>query len=179
MKTALLVLGLAVAFFGVGLALTRFVFPRPADAEAAEAGAEAQCADDSTGVAPLAADLDAMRVRLAQAEARADSLRRVIDARQETTEGTRADVAELAVTVAKMEGDGLAAVVQRLDGRSFVRLYEASSGRNRGRLLGALTPAQAAAFVRHQIPGGAAAPPPAKSPAAPASAAPDTTTAPR
>ena len=176
MKTALVTLGLAVALFGAGLAVTRFVLAPPADAEAAEALAEVRCDGDSTGVAPLAADLDAMRVRLAQAEARADSLRRVIDARQETAESTRADAAELAATVAKMEGEGLAAVVQRLDGRSFVRLYEASSGRNRGRLLSALTPAQAAAFVRHQLPGGAAAPPPAREQAAPA---PDSTTAPR
>ena len=110
-------------------------------------------------MAPLAADLDAMQARLVAAEARADSLRRVIAARHESEAADQGEAADLAKTLATMEGDDLDAVVQRLDGRSFVRLYQATSSRNRSRLLGALTPAQAAAFVRHQLPGGAAAPP--------------------
>ena len=172
MKTALVTLALAVAFFGVGLGLTRLVSSRPADAEAAEA--EVRCADGDVGT--VAADLDAMRARLVRAEARADSLRRVIDRRATAAEGGRADAAELGATLAKLEGDDLAAVVQRLDGRSFVRLYQAASGRTRSRLLDALTPAQAAAFVRHQLPGGAAAPALAPAPAPPSA---DSTTATR
>ena len=177
MKTALVTLALAVAFFGIGLGITRFVSSRPADAEAAEA--EVRCADGGD-VGTVAADLGAMRARLVRAEARADSLRRVLDRRATAADGERADAAELGATLAKLEGDDLAAVVQRLDGRSFVRLYQAASGRTRGRLLDALTPAQAAAFVRHQLPGGAAAhtaaPAAAKTAAPPAA---DSTTATR
>lgn len=145
---------LGAAGFGVSRALQG---QKSAEAEAAEAVAEARC--EPGDVAPLAADLDAVQARLVAAEARADSLSRVIAARQDTEASDQGEAADLAKTLATMEGDALEAVVQRLDGRSFVRLYEATSSRNRSRLLSALTPAQAAAFLRHQLPGGAAARP--------------------
>ena len=70
-------------------------------------------------------------------------------------EADAARATELATTLTKLDDEALGAIVQRLDGASFVTLYRATSSRNQIRLLGALTPAQAAAFVRHQLPGGA------------------------
>ena len=157
MKTALLTLGLTAVFLGIGLAILKMTAaPPPVEAppeNAVAAGGEA-CTPDSAA-ASVAADLAAMQSRLDAAEARADSLRTVMDAHQETAGLAQADAAELAATLTRMEDEALRGIVQRLDGRSFVKLYTAASSRNQSRLLGALTPAQAAAFVRTQLPGGA------------------------
>lgn len=165
MKTALLTIGLTVVFFGIGIVVMRVVTKTPADEATVEAsGAPADsttarnAAADSADVEGLADELAQMQHRLAEAEARADSLRRVMAERQEADETAETSAAELATTLTKMEDESLAAIVQRLDGRSFVKLYEAASSRNRGRLLDALTPTQAAAFVRHQLPGGSTVP---------------------
>ena len=156
MKMALTTLVLTAAFLGAGLGVLKAMAPAAPEADAAPAGEEATagCAPDSATVAPLAADLDAMQARLDAAIARGDSLRRIMDLHQETADAARTDAAELASTLTKMEDEALRSIVQKLDGRSFVTLYAAASGRNQGRLLGALTSAQAAAFVRTQLPGG-------------------------
>ncbi|WP_412061184.1 hypothetical protein [Rubrivirga sp. IMCC45206] len=163
MKTLLLTVGLTGMFFAVGVLFLKGGLPGQS--------ADAETPPDSSAAGPAAADpvdaladeLAVLQRRLAHAESQADSLRRVIDERDvavsaEDAEATAAAAqvtTELATTLAKMDDDPLAAVVQRLDGRSFVRLYDAASARNRGRLLDALTPAQAAAFVRHRLPGAA------------------------
>ena len=157
MKMALTTLALTVLFLGAGLGVLKMTAPAAPEADATAASpatAASSCAPDSASVAPLAADLDAMQARLHAAEARGDSLRRVMDAHQETAAAARTDAAELASTLTKMEDEALRSIVQKLDGRSFVKLYAAASGRNQGRLLGALTATQAAAFVRTQLPGG-------------------------
>ena len=153
MKTALITLGLTAVFFGSGVVAMKMLAP-PAETsltdEASIADSTATsgvaCAPDSATVAPLAADVQEMQDRLARAEAQADSLRRVMGEHQE------------AATLTRREDEALQGIVQRLDGRSFVKLYHAATSRNQGRLLGALTPAQAAAFVRTQLPGGRSAP---------------------
>ena len=157
MKTALITLGLTIVFLGAGLGVLKMMAPAApddADADAAREASAAACAPDSATVAPLAADLDAMQARLDAAVARGDSLRRIMDTHQQTADAARTDAAELASTLTKMEDEALRSIVQKLDGRSFVKLYAATSSRNQGRLLGALTAAQAAAFVRTQLPGG-------------------------
>lgn len=166
MKTAVITLVLTAVFFGIGIVALKMLAPptegTTTDEIAANATADslgtAACAPDSATVAPLAADVEAMQERLAIAEAQADSLRRVMSEHQETATLAQTDAAELAATLTRMEDDALKGIVQRLDGRSFVKLYTAASSRNQGRLLGALTPAQAASFVRTQLPGGRAAP---------------------
>lgn len=157
MRTALLTIGLTGVFFAVGLFVLRHVSADAAEPEPTEAVADAVAADPDE-VAGLAAELAEMQGQLAAAESRADSLRTVIENRQDQEAASTTTAAELATTVTKLDDDALGEVVQRLDGRSFVRLYQAASSRNRTRLLDALTPAQAAAFVRHQLPGGASAP---------------------
>ncbi len=159
MKTALLTLGLTAVFFGAGIAAMRMMAPEPAaDAEAAAVAAADSTQADSASVAGFADELAQLQGRLAEAEARADSLRRLMDERQEAEAASTTEAAELATTLTKMDEDALAAIVQRLDGRSFVTLYGAASARNKGRLLDALTPTQAAAFVRHQLPGSGSVP---------------------
>ena len=162
MKTAVITLALTAVFFGIGITALKMLSP-PAEEIAAEDAVDgtaetAACEPDSATVAPLAADVHDMQTRLAMAEAQADSLRRVMGEHQETATLAQTDAAELAATLTRMEDDALQGIVQRLDGRSFVKLYSAASSRNQGRLLGALTPAQAAAFVRTQLPGGRSAP---------------------
>ena len=159
MKMALLTLGLTGVFFAIGVVVLR---QPPADAATADglaAPSDSSAALVDPGeVTALAEELAQMRGELAAAEARADSLRDVVERRQDGEAESSTTAAELAATVTKLEDDALGEVVQRLDGRSFVRLYEAASARNRTRLLDALTPAQDAAFVRHQLPGGASVP---------------------
>lgn len=161
MKTALITLVLTAVFFGVGLFALKKLNAPPEDAAAAEESAMASdstaCAPDSATVAPLVADVGDMQARLDAAEAQADSLRRVMKEHQEAAALAQTDAAELAATLTRMEEEALRGIVQRLDGRSFVKLYGASTSRNQGRLLGALTPEQAASFVRSQLPGGQAA----------------------
>lgn len=153
MKTALFVVVL-VALAAGGWLGVRYLAVAP-EAPADEA---AGAVPDSAAVelAPLAAELDALTQRLSDAEAAADSLRRLLDQQQTLADEVRSDAGELATTLTKMEDSELGAVVQRLDGRSFVQLYEAASARNQVRLLGALTSEQAASFIRHQLPGGPA-----------------------
>lgn len=163
MKTALMTLGLTAVFFGIGVVGMKMMSTSSdagaGDEIASDSTATAGvCLPDSAAVAPLAADVEAMQNRLAVAEAQADSLRRVMAEHQETATLAQTDAAELASTLTRMEDEALQGIVQRLDGRSFVKLYQAASSRNQGRLLGALTPAQAAAFVRTQLPGGRSAP---------------------
>lgn len=162
MKTALLTLGLTAVFFGIGVMAMKMMSPSSemgaGDQIASDSTATAAvCPADSATVAPLAADMEAMQNRLAVAEAQADSLRRVMAEHQQTVALAQTDTAELAATLTRMEDEALREIVQRLDGRSFVKLYHAASSRNQGRLLSALTPAQAAAFVRTQLPGGRSA----------------------
>ncbi|MEO0557934.1 MAG: hypothetical protein AAF170_07100 [Bacteroidota bacterium] len=163
MKTAAITLALTAVFFGIGVVALKMLAPPAEEVAASEATSPADssattaCAPDSATVAPLAADVEAMQNRLALAEAQADSLRRVMAEHQELAMLAQTDAAELAATLTRMEDDALQGIVQRLDGRSFVKLYTAASSRNQGRLLGALTPAQAASFVRTQLPGGRAA----------------------
>ena len=166
MKTAVITLVLTAVFFGAGIMALKMLSPPAEDAATDETTASASadslgavaCAPDSATVVPLAADVEAMQERLAVAEAQADSLRRVMSEHQETATLAQTDAAELAATLTRMEDDALKGIVQRLDGRSFVKLYTAATSRNQGRLLGALTPAQAASFVRTQLPGGRSAP---------------------
>ncbi|WP_420456790.1 hypothetical protein [Rubrivirga sp.] len=155
---ALLTLGLTGVFFAVGVVVLR---QPPADAAADDTTAPSDSSAVAAApgeVAALSQELAQMQGQLAAAEARADSLRDVIEGRQDGEAESSTTAAELATTVTKLDDDALGEVVQRLDGRSFVRLYQAASARNRSRLLDALTPAQAAAFVRHQLPGGASVP---------------------
>ncbi|MGB3544472.1 hypothetical protein [Rubrivirga sp.] len=161
MKTALLTIGLTAVFFCVGTVALLKLGPA-ANSTTGEEAADSTAAPsvpmvEAAQVTELTAELSELQVRLADAEAQADSLRALMDARQDQQEAdVEADAAragELASTLAKLEGDALGAVVQRLDGQSFTQLYEATSARNRGRLLDALTPTQAAAFVRHHLPG--------------------------
>ena len=158
MKTALSTLALTAVFFGLGIVGVRVVLPRLAgDAEAAplhEPDAEAE-------VGEIAGEVADLRRQLNRAEARADSLRDLVEGRHLDDEAAAARSAELAATLSKLDDEALGAIVQRLDGASFVSLYEAAAARIQVRLLGALTPAQAATFVRHQLPGG-----PARSPSA-------------
>ena len=171
MKAALLTLGLTALFFGLGVVGVRVVQPRLAgDAEAAT------LETDSTGAAvgEIAGDVADLRRQLTRAEARADSLRDVVEGHQLDDEAAAARAAELAATLTKLDDEALGGIVQRLDGASFVALYDAAASRVQVRLLAALTPAQAAAFVRHQLPGGAA-PDGARAREVPA----DTTSAPR
>jgi hypothetical protein len=181
-KTLLLTLGLTALFLGIGAAVA-FGVPgvtngllSPDDEAAADsldaAGGPAQPAAER--IEPLAEDMAALNERLSAAEARADSLRRLLDDQRATYEASTSEAADLAKTLVALEQADLESVVQQLDGRSFVQLYEASTNRNRGRLLDALTPAQAAAFVRHQLPGGGARAPRA----APRPAASDSSSAP-
>ena len=163
MKTALTTLALTAVFFGVGLTVTQVVIPRM---NAEPAASDSTAADSARApvpaaqVAGLADEVADLQLRLAAAEARADSLRDVIQSHRasadDEAEADAATSAELASTLSKLEDEALGAVVQRLDGRSFVQLYQASSARNRARFVDALTPAQAAAFVRHHLPGGGA-----------------------
>ena len=156
MKTVLLTLGLSAVFCAVGVFALRGGFASiggggdevPSDSTAAAHPVEA------ADVAALRTQLSQLQTQLARAEARADSLHQLIEGRQSDDEEDGTQAAELATTLTKLDDDALSEVIQRLDGRTFVRLYEAASPRNRGRLLDALTPAQAAAFVRHQLPGG-------------------------
>ena len=155
MKTALLTLGLTALFFALGVVGVRVVLPRlSGDAEAAPL-AETEGATHAE-VGEVAGEVADLRRQLGRAEARADSLRDVIEGRQLDDQAAGARAAELAATLTKLDDEALGGIVQRLDGGSFVKLFEAASSRNQVRLLDALTPAQAAAFVRHQLPGGAA-----------------------
>lgn len=161
MKTALLTLGMTAVFLGAGLGALKMMAPpaepEPGDVTADTAASGPACSPDSAA-ADLAATLEAMQSRLAAAEGRADSLRSVMNAHQSDAALAQTDVAELAATLTRMEDDALRNIVQRLDGRSFVKLYAAATTRNQGRLLGALTPAQAASFVRSRLPGGSGTP---------------------
>lgn len=158
MKLVLSVVGLASlaagGWFGAQLLLP------PDDGATVEAAAPDSTATtpDSAALAlaPLQVEMEALAGRLAEAEAAADSLRQLLDQQSALADQVRSDAGELATTVTKMEDAELEAVVQRLDGRSFVQLYEAASARNQVRLLGALNAEQAASFIRHQLPGGPA-----------------------
>lgn len=164
MKTALSTIALTVVFFGVGVfVLQKMNAPASADGEASAdstATERAAAPVEAAEVAALTAELADVQMRLAEAEARADSLHQLVGDRRAQADANEAasqeEIAALAGTLTKLEGEALSDVVQRLDGTSFVQLYEATSSRNRARLLDALTPTQAAAFVRHQLPGGAA-----------------------
>jgi len=169
MKTTLLTLGLTGAFFAVGVLALQGQLPGvpPIPGTDAAAVADSLAAavalaappPEAAEVAALAAELAEVQARLGEAEARADSLRAVIGDRHVAAdadeEASAEAVAALATTLTKLEEAALGEVVQRLDGRSFVRLYQATTARNRTRLLDALTPTQAAAFIRNQLPGGA------------------------
>ena len=153
MKTLLTTLGLTAVFFALGLVGVRVVMPRLAgDAQAATADSTVTRAE----VGAVTSEVADLRRQLDRAEGRADSLRDVVEGRTLDLEAEAARAAELAATLTKLDDEALAAIVQRLDGSSFTELYRAASTRNQVRLLDALTPAQAAAFVRHQLPGGAA-----------------------
>ena len=160
MKSALLTVGLTAVFFCVGTAALLTFGPAASGPEGAASDSTAAAprpAVDASEVAELTAQLADLQGRLEAAEARADSLRSQMAERQDRDdadlEADAARAGELASTLAKMEDEPLGAVVQRLDGRSFTQLYQATSARNRRRLLDALTPTQAAAFVRHHLPG--------------------------
>ena len=153
MKTVLTTLGLTALFFALGVVGVRVVMPRLAgDAQAAPADSAVTRAE----VGEVTSEVADVRRQLTRAEARADSLRDVIEGRALDLEAEQARAAELATTLTKLDDEALSGIVQRLDGSSFTELYRAASTRNQVRLLSALTPAQAAAFVRHQLPGGAA-----------------------
>ena len=163
MKAALITLALTAVFATVGVLVVLGKVPGvpamslvPADSAQAS-GTPPPSADD---VAGLRAEMGRLEAELVAADARADSLRHLAEGRradvEADAEAAQAAAAELAGTLVKLDDDALGAIVQRLDGPSFVALYEASSSRNRIRLMDALTPAQAAAFVRHQLPGGSA-----------------------
>ncbi|MEM6285869.1 MAG: hypothetical protein AAF845_01800 [Bacteroidota bacterium] len=158
MKIALSVVALAALGIGSWFGMQALLAPPPASEEAAAEVAADSLGTDSTQVAlaPLADEMEALSARLAVAEAAADSLRQLLDDHRTLTEDAQVDAAALATTLTKMEDADLEAVVQRLDGRSFVQLYEAASSRNQVRLMGSLTPEQAASFIRVQLPGGAA-----------------------
>ena len=162
MKLALLTFALATVFGTVGVLAYQGKIPgvpsfggAPADSTAATSAPPPSAAE----VAELRAEMARLRSDLVAAEAQADSLQLLVEGRREDEAVAEADAlaeaADLASTLAKLDEDALSGVVQRLDGRSFVRLYDAASSRNRLRLVDALTPAQAAAFVRHRLPGGA------------------------
>lgn len=156
MKSALLTVGLTAVFFCIGTVGFLKLAPGPSEDAAADSTAAATPMVEASEVADMAAELAELQDRLQEAEAQADSLRTLMAARQDESEADEAadaqKTAELASTLTKMEPEALGPVVQQLDGRSFVQLYEATSSRNRQRLLDALTPAQAAAFVRYHLP---------------------------
>lgn len=160
MKAVLSVVMLASIAAGGWFGVQLFLPPveTGADPGAAAADSTATAALDTAAVdlAPLRAEIEALTERLVVAEAAADSLRDRLAQQSALADEARSDAGELATTLTKMEDAELEAVVQRLDGRSFVQLYEAASARNQVRLLGALTSEQAASFIRHQLPGGPA-----------------------
>ena len=110
----------------------------------------------SVDLGDLQAEMASLLDRLEASEAHADSLQALLVMRQEEAAVQAGDVSALATTLSKLEDERLGEVIQRLDGRSFIQLYEAASGRNQARLLASLTPQQAAAFVRVRLPGGPA-----------------------
>lgn len=87
--------------------------------------------------------------------------------RVQSFESTQVQTEELSKTLTKMEDKELSAIVQQLNPEVLASLYEQASGRNRTRLLQALSPGQAAQFV-HRLSGAPAA-------AEQATALPDTT----
>lgn len=167
MKTVLITLGLSAVFFGIGLLATRVVVPRVMAHRAAEAAADS--AAEAADLAPLAEAVENVDARLEAAQEQADSLRHVVDGHEAEYADAEADAAALATTLTRLEDDALGAIVQRLDGHSFTKLYDAATPRNRSRLLDALTPDQAASFIRHRLPG--SGPPPVMPASAPPAAA--------
>ena len=87
--------------------------------------------------------------------------------RVQAFESMQVQTEELSKTLTKMEDKELSAIVQQLNPEVLASLYEQASGRNRTRLLQALSPGQAAQFV-HRLTG-------APAPADPGAALPDTT----
>ena len=152
MKTALVTLVLATVFFGAGLGITRMLRPHDGPAaedvaagdHAGETHAEAPDARKGEGIGEVQGEVQQITMRLAAAESRADSLRRLLDEHEATYQESQGDAAAMASTLSRLEDAQLKNIVQRLDGRSFVKLYEAASSRNQSRLLDALTPDQAA-----------------------------------
>lgn len=154
MKAGLTVLAIVavVAAAGGGFLYGRTQTPAPEAAERAGAPSDSTQAD----LEPMRQEITRLLDRLAAAEGQADSLRAQLAVHQEESEARTQSASGLASTLSKLEDDALSDVIQKLDGRSFVQLYEAASARNQARLLAALTPDQAASFVRYQLPGGPA-----------------------
>lgn len=163
MTRLLFLLAAAAAVAGAALLTPqgRTLIPT-AQAQPARADSSARPVEASE-VAELARSFAAVRGRLAQAEARADSLARIIRDRQAEADSARIEAAELSRTLSRLDDDALAPVARRLSAAAFTALYAASTPRNRTRLLGALTPTQAAVFVRHHLTPGAPAEPAAAS----------------
>ena len=153
MIRTLLALALAGAALGGALLTPQGRALLPAAQAQAPPGGTAPRPVQASELAEIAGHLAAVQGRLALAEARADSLARLVHHRQAEADSARLDASALARTLVRMDDEALAAVARQLSGRAFGQLYGAATARSQTRLLSALAPSQAALFVRHHLPG--------------------------
>ncbi len=170
MKKALVIGIVTVLAFAGGLLGPSLLLPAPAPAEGAGGTATAEEAaivpsedspagSDSLAALPAAAadSLEALRGRLAEAEAEARAHRERVgtleQALQEQTD-RRARAQELSSTVSRLEDGELRALLSAVDAAVLAELYAEASPRNRTKLLQALPAARGAALVE-RIAGGA------------------------
>jgi hypothetical protein len=119
---------------------------------------------NAEGDAALRDSLTTLKRRLADYEAQVSNY----EVRARTATARRTQAADLASTLVKLEDRELARILGNLDLDVLEILYAESTARNRARLLGALDPERAAAFVRRAassapVPRLAAEPEPAES----------------
>lgn len=67
------------------------------------------------------------------------------------TQAQQQQIDEMATAIGRMEDEALRALIAQMDDASLTRLYTASTGRNRTRILAAIPPERAARFVRSLI----------------------------
>ncbi|WP_457651529.1 hypothetical protein [Rhodocaloribacter sp.] len=103
--------------------------------------------------------------RLTSTEQETSELRRVVDElneRLKVIEAQRVEAKDLSATLPKLETGELSPILQQLDMNVLEILYSEASGRNRMKILQALSSDRAARFVKQLVSGksGEAAPPP-------------------
>ena len=116
--------------------------------------AQARAEVENTLGQALQDSMQAQHDRLAEAEARSGELHTRIEALREeigALELKRMQVVSLSTTLTRLEEDELGDIVQQLDPGVLRLLYESASGRKRTRLLQAMSPDQAAAFVENVV----------------------------
>lgn len=89
----------------------------------------------------------------AQARAEAQAAQAPATAAQAAaaTQAQQQQIDEMATAIGRMEDEALRALIAQMDDASLTRLYTASTGRNRTRILAAIPPERAARFVRSLI----------------------------